>query len=245
MARHLDRRAGRDRTLAFPEMNRPESLSWATTTGLTVGDRVVGLTDGARRLAGHYTAVEAPTSPRSRRTSSTASPQTADLGADRVDATVPSMPGSPPARPSWSTAPPAVWSIAIELAREVGAQVIGTGRTDDARVALGLGAQAFLNLDTILLEDVGGGVDVVFDVIGGDVLERAQPHWRAGGTLATIAMPPTVQPKEGRAVFFVVEPYRAAGRPGPAIAGRAAQARPPAAPSKRRPTRSPATDGSR
>ena len=32
---------------------------------------------------------------------------------------------------------------------------------------------------------------------------------RPGGTLVTIAMPPTVQPKEGRAVFFVVEPDRA------------------------------------
>jgi len=32
---------------------------------------------------------------------------------------------------------------------------------------------------------------------------------RAGGTLVTIAEPPTVRPKDGRAVFFVVEPDRA------------------------------------
>ena len=32
---------------------------------------------------------------------------------------------------------------------------------------------------------------------------------RPGGTLVTIAAPPTVQPKDGRAVFFVVEPDRA------------------------------------
>jgi hypothetical protein len=32
---------------------------------------------------------------------------------------------------------------------------------------------------------------------------------RAGGTLVTIATPPTVQPKDGRAIFFVVEPDRA------------------------------------
>ena len=31
---------------------------------------------------------------------------------------------------------------------------------------------------------------------------------RAGGALVTIATPPTVQPKNGRAVFFVVEPDR-------------------------------------
>jgi NADPH:quinone reductase-like Zn-dependent oxidoreductase len=58
------------------------------------------------------------------------------------------------------------------------------------------------------LEDIGE-VDAVFDVIGGDVLERSTALVRPGGTLVTIAMPPTVQPKAGRAVFFVVEPDRA------------------------------------
>ena len=101
-----------------------------------------------------------------------------------------------------------VGSIALQLAREVGAQVIGTGRTDDRDVVLGLGAQAFLDLDADPLEGVGE-VDAVFDVIGGDVLERSTALVRPGGTLVTIAMPPTVQPKEGRAVFFVVEPDRA------------------------------------
>jgi NADPH:quinone reductase-like Zn-dependent oxidoreductase len=101
-----------------------------------------------------------------------------------------------------------VGSIAVQLAREVGAAVIGTGRTDDRDVVLGLGAQAFVDLDTEPVESVGE-VDVVFDVIGGDVLERSTALVRPGGTLVTIAMPPTAQPKEGRAVFFVVEPDRA------------------------------------
>ena len=50
---------------------------------------------------------------------------------------------------------------------------------------------------------------MVFDVIGGDILERSAALVRAGGTLVTIAEPPTVQPDDGRAVFFVVEPDRA------------------------------------
>ena len=58
------------------------------------------------------------------------------------------------------------------------------------------------------MEDVGE-VDVVFDVIGGDILDRSTALVRAGGTLVTIAKPPTVQPKDGRAIFFVVEPDRA------------------------------------
>jgi hypothetical protein len=58
------------------------------------------------------------------------------------------------------------------------------------------------------LEDAGEA-DVVLDVIGGDILDRPAALVRAGGTLVTIAMPPKAQPKQGRAVFFVVEPDRA------------------------------------
>jgi Zinc-binding dehydrogenase len=99
-------------------------------------------------------------------------------------------------------------SIAVQLAREVGARVIGTGRVDDRDVALGLGAQTFLDLDADDLQHVGE-VDAVSDVIGGDILERSTELVGPGGTIVTIVMPPTVQPKDGRAIFFVVEPDRA------------------------------------
>jgi len=65
-----------------------------------------------------------------------------------------------------------------------------------------------LGLQSDQLEDAGE-VDVVFDVIGGDILDRSAGLVRAGGTLVTIAQPPTVRPKDGRALFFVVEPDRA------------------------------------
>jgi NADPH:quinone reductase-like Zn-dependent oxidoreductase len=65
-----------------------------------------------------------------------------------------------------------------------------------------------LDLQADGLEDAGE-VDVVFDVIGGQILERSTALVRAGGTLVTIAAPPAVQPDNGRAVFFVVEPDRA------------------------------------
>ena len=51
-------------------------------------------------------------------------------------------------------------------------------------------------------------MDVVFDVIGGQILERSTALVRAGGTVVTIVAPPAVQPDNGRAVFFVVEPDR-------------------------------------
>ena len=50
---------------------------------------------------------------------------------------------------------------------------------------------------------------MVFDVIGGDILARSAALVRAGGTLVTVAEPLETLPRDGRAVFFVVEPDRA------------------------------------
>jgi NADPH:quinone reductase-like Zn-dependent oxidoreductase len=85
-----------------------------------------------------------------------------------------------------------VGSIAVQLAREVGALVIGTGPAPDRETALGLGVSTFLDLQADKLEDAGE-VDVVFDVIGGEILDRSSALVRAGGTLVTIARMPTVQ----------------------------------------------------
>jgi NADPH:quinone reductase-like Zn-dependent oxidoreductase len=66
----------------------------------------------------------------------------------------------------------------------------------------------FVDLDKDTLEDVGG-VDLVFDVIGGDIQKRSAGLIRAGGTLVTIAGPPETRPVDGLAVDFVVESDRA------------------------------------
>ena len=98
--------------------------------------------------------------------------------------------------------------MVTQLAREAGAYVIGTGRTADRQTALDFGAQEFVDLDTDTLEDVGG-VDLVFDVIGGDIQKRSAGLVRAGGTLVTIAGPPEARPADGLAIDFVVEADRA------------------------------------
>lgn len=100
-----------------------------------------------------------------------------------------------------------VGSMVTQLAREAGAYVIGTGRAADRETTLDFGAKEFVDLDNEALEDIGG-VDLVFDVIGGDIGKRSAGVVRAGGMLVTIAGPPEVQPKEGLAVDFVVEADR-------------------------------------
>ena len=201
-------RAGRDRTPSVPghELSGVVVELGYGTTGLTVGQRVFGLADWTRNGSlAEYTAVEARN----------LTPMAADI--DHTVAAALPISGLT----AWQGlfdhgrlttgqsvlihgAAGGVGSIAVQLAREVGARVIGTGRPDDSDVVLGLGAQAFLDTDSLV-----GEFDVVFDVIGGEVLARSTALVRPGGTLVTIAAPPVVQPENGRAVFFVVEPDRA------------------------------------
>jgi NADPH:quinone reductase-like Zn-dependent oxidoreductase len=101
-----------------------------------------------------------------------------------------------------------VGSMATQLAREAGAYVIGTGRAAGRQTALDFGAQEFVDLDNDALEDVGG-VDLVFDVLGGDIAKRSAGLIRAGGTLVTIAGPTEARPADGLAIDFVVVPDRA------------------------------------
>src|SRR6266516_1571620 len=76
----------------------------------------------------------------------------------------------------------AVGSMVTQVARLAGAHVIGTGRAADRQRALDFGAQEFVDLDSGTLEDVGS-VDLVFDVIGGDIGKRSARLIRPGGTL--------------------------------------------------------------
>jgi NADPH:quinone reductase-like Zn-dependent oxidoreductase len=98
--------------------------------------------------------------------------------------------------------------MVTQLAREAGAYIIGTGRAADRQRALDFGAKEFIDLDNDSLDDVGG-VDLVFDVIGGDIGKRSAALVRAGGTLVTIAGPPEARPADGLAIDFVVVSDRA------------------------------------
>ncbi|MGH3397611.1 MAG: NADP-dependent oxidoreductase [Streptosporangiaceae bacterium] len=204
-------RAGRDRTPSVPghELSGVVTELGYGTTGLTVGQRVFGMADWARdgSLA-EYTAVEAR--------------NLAPLPAD-IDYTVAAaVPIS--GLTAWQAlfdhaglktgqtvlihgAAGGVGSMAVQLARELGARIIGTGRAADRGTALGLGADVFVDLQADKLEEAGQA-DVVLDVIGGKVLESSAALVRAGGTLVTTFGPPTVRPADGRAIFFVVEPDR-------------------------------------
>jgi NADPH:quinone reductase-like Zn-dependent oxidoreductase len=205
-------RLDRDRTPSIPghELAGVVTALGYGTTGLSVGQRVFGLTDWTRDgTLAEYAAVEAR--------------NLAPLPGD-VDFTVgASLPIS--GLTAWQGllvhgrlqagqkviahgAAGAVGSMVTQLAREFGAYVIGTGRAADRQTALDFGANEFVNLDNDALEDVGE-VDLVFDVIGGDIGKRSARLVRAGGTLVSIVGPSEARPADGPAVDFVVESDRA------------------------------------
>jgi NADPH:quinone reductase-like Zn-dependent oxidoreductase len=102
----------------------------------------------------------------------------------------------------------AVGSFVTQLAKEAGAYVIGTGRAADRQKALELGAGEFVDLDSERLEDIGR-VDLVFDVIGGDIAKRSASLLGPGGAFVSVVGPVEEPPAEVRAIDFVVEADRA------------------------------------
>ena len=205
-------RRDRDRTPSIPghELAGVVSTLGYGTTGLSVGQRVFGLADWHRDgTLAEYVAIEAR--------------NLAPLPGD-VEFTVgASLPIS--GLTAWQGlfehgrlqagqsvlvhgAAGAVGSMVTQLAREAGAYIIGTGRDADRQTALDFGAEEFIDLDNEALEDVGE-VDLVFDVIGGDIGKRSAALIRTGGTLVSIVGPPEARPADGLAVDFVVEADRA------------------------------------
>ncbi|KRQ09932.1 NADPH:quinone reductase [Bradyrhizobium pachyrhizi] len=205
-------RLDRDRTPSIPgqELAGVVTALGYGTTGLSVGQRVFGLSDSYRGgTLAEYVAVEAR--------------NLAPLPSD-VDFTV----GASVAMPgltAWQGlfvhgrlqagqsilvhgAAGAVGSMATQLARSAGAYVIGTGRAADRQKALDFGAHEFIDLENDVLEDAAG-VDLVFDVIGGDIGMRSARAIRPGGTLVTIAGPTEARPADGLTIDFVLMSDRA------------------------------------
>ncbi|TWB48972.1 NADPH:quinone reductase-like Zn-dependent oxidoreductase [Rhizobium sp. ERR 922] len=180
------------------------------TTGLSLGQRVFGLTDWYRDgTLAEYVAVEAR--------------NLVPLPGDVEFTVAASLPIS--GLTAWQGllqhgrlqagqsvlvhgAAGAVGSIATQLAREFGAYVIATGRAADRQKSLEFGANEFVDLANDTLEEIGS-VDLVLDMIGGEIQKRSTGLVRPGGTLVSVVGPVEARPVDGRAIDFVVESDRA------------------------------------
>jgi NADPH:quinone reductase-like Zn-dependent oxidoreductase len=209
--------AGHDRRPTIPAHEVSgvvEALGYGTV-GVTVGQPVYGLTDWYRDgAAADYVGVEARN----------LAPKPASLS--HVEAAAVPLAGLT----AWQAlfdygglvagqsvlihgAGGGVGIFAVQLARAAGAGVIGTGRAWARELVGELGAGSFVDVERDQFEDVVGQVDLVFDLVGGEVLERSWSVLKPGGVLVSVVEDPNqsaqARRRGVRGVLFVVEANRA------------------------------------
>jgi NADPH:quinone reductase-like Zn-dependent oxidoreductase len=101
-----------------------------------------------------------------------------------------------------------VGAVAIQLAHAAGARVLACARASARDFVLELGADEFIDADGRPFEEAADGVDLVFDLVGREVLERSWSVLRAGGAIVSAVEDPAARGGAGgerRGAFFVVE----------------------------------------
>lgn len=204
-------RTGTDRTPSIPghELAGVVTALGYGTTGLSVGQRVFGFQDWYRNGSlAEYVAIEARN----------LAPLPDDVNFNDGNALV--MPGLT----AWQGlflhgqlkarqrilihgAAGIVGSMAVQLAREADAYVIGTGRSAHRETALNFGVNEFIDLDGDELNGIDK-VDVVFDVLGGDIAKRSIALIRKGGKFVSITGWNEAQVDGVDNIDFVVEADR-------------------------------------
>ena len=208
-------RAGNARAAPIPahEVSGVVAALGYGTTGFAVGDEVYGLTDWYRDgAAAGYVAVEARNLARK--------PGSLDHARS---AAVPLA-----ALTAWQAlfdhghlsagqsvlihgAGGGVGVFAVQLAHAAGARVVATGRGWAEGLVRELGADEFVDAERRSFEEEAGEVDVVLDLVGGEVLRRSWAVVKPGGALVSVVAPFEEIGRPGaRGVFFVVEPDRTA-----------------------------------
>ncbi len=103
----------------------------------------------------------------------------------------------------------AVGVFAIQLAKLHGAHVIATASAGNLDFVASLGAEKVIDYKASRFEDNAKEVDVVFDTVGGETLERSwgvlSPH---GRLVTTVSSAENTNDQRVKEAFFIVEPNR-------------------------------------
>ena len=179
-------------------------LGWGTA-GVSVGDEVFGLIDGYRDgWAAEYVAIEAR--------SLAPKPKTLDF----LDAAALPQAGLT----SWQAlfdhgrlesgqtvlihgAAGGVGATGVQLAGWAGARVVGSGRSRARARVLELGADEFVDLEQPGWEKHVGPVELVYDIVGGDVVAPSLALVKPGGAFVSIVGPSPSARDDIRTVAFV------------------------------------------
>src|SRR5262245_20932750 len=101
----------------------------------------------------------------------------------------------------------AVGTFAIQLARFHGAHVVSTASARNLAFVSGLGAEQVFDYQATRFEEKLSEIDVVFDTVGGETLQRSWGVLKPGGRMITIAAENEATADERvKQAFFIVEP---------------------------------------
>jgi NADPH:quinone reductase-like Zn-dependent oxidoreductase len=102
--------------------------------------------------------------------------------------------------------------FAVQFARQAGAHVIATASASNRDFLRELGANEIIYYTTTRFEEEVHDVDLVFDLVGGDTLQRSWQVIKPGGVLVSVVSPhpsfAEAKAHDVRPVWFVVEPNR-------------------------------------
>ncbi len=103
----------------------------------------------------------------------------------------------------------AVGAFAVQLASAKGAQVMATASAKDASFVLQLGAKQVIDYQTQRFEDFSSDMDLVFDTVGGETLQRSWKCLKSTGRMVTVAANgENATDERTQKAFFIVEPSR-------------------------------------
>lgn len=208
-------RSGHDRRPVIPghEVSGVVAALGFGTSGPTIGEEVYGVTDWYRDgAAAEYVAVEARNlAPKPTTVSHAQAAAAALAGLTAWQALFVHAALESGQRVLVLGAGGGVGAFAVQLARWAGADVLGAGRAWARELSLELGAGEFVDTERGGLEERVEPVDLLLDLVGGELLQRAWPTVKAGGRLVSVVEPPNPE-AAGRADlqarYFIVEPDR-------------------------------------
>ncbi|KKD07055.1 NADP-dependent oxidoreductase [Streptomyces sp. WM6386] len=185
----------------------------AGVTGFVAGDEVYGLLPVSRRGAyAEYTAVPAAVlAPKPKNLDlphAAAVPLVAVTAWTALAVSARVRPGD---RVLIHAAAGGVGHVAVQLAKELGAFVIGTAREAKHEWLRGLGADEVVDYTAVDFRDAVAPVDVVLDLVGGSYGARSLDVLRPGGLLVGAAIDPGVDERQAaerglRYVWVTAEP---------------------------------------
>ncbi|MFI5639420.1 NADP-dependent oxidoreductase [Streptomyces goshikiensis] len=91
-----------------------------------------------------------------------------------------------------------VGSAAVQIAKQLGAEVVATAGSGSVELVRELGADRVIDYRTEKFDEVVSDVDVVLDTIGGETQERSFGVLKSGGTLVSIVAVPDAEAKKAQ-----------------------------------------------